>query len=142
MSWPDASRVSSSQPSLRSLSISDIPSSVSEISGGRPILRAWEATPSFSLSQDYLDAVRRRRAQRMYERELQEFQDSRLALSPDARLFMMRAHPPTLSEVVAVRRMRAEQDLDQLIRDTAPRGDLRPQFAHAPTPFPLRTHAS
>src|SRR5277367_900142 len=129
-------------------------SGLSGIAPSTPSMRSWgyqrilgmgDDTPSFSLSErapttvsdirsfpssaaesdNLIQVIRRRRARELYAREMSEFSDPRLALSPEARLFMMnRRLGATPSERAEIERWR----------------DLRPDFYGniEATPFPHR----
>src|SRR5277367_4702719 len=101
------SNQSTRQASLRSMTTAD-ESSVRSFPYNRILPRG--ETPSFRLSdpsssygtssESYLDSIRRRRAQRLFE---QDMQNRDVMLTPAARLYRMRTHPPTPSERDAIR---------------------------------------
>src|SRR5277367_5878581 len=112
------SNPSTPQASLRSMTSAD-ESSVRSFPYNRILPRG--ETPSFRLSEpsrtstsygtsteSYLDSIRRQRAQRLFE---QDMQNRDVMLTPAARLYRMRTHPPTPSEREALdyrRFMRSE----------------------------------
>src|SRR5277367_685203 len=107
-----------SNPSTRQASLRSMTSADGSSLRSYPyniILQRGE-TPSFQLSEpsrvssslgtaseSYLDSIRRRRAQRLFEQDLQ---DRDVMLTPGARLHAMRRNPPTPSEREAIRQMR------------------------------------
>src|SRR5277367_4833378 len=115
------SNPSTRQASSRSMTSAD-GSPVQSFPSYNRILPRGE-TPSFQLSEpsrtsasygtsseSYLDSIRRRRAQQMYE---QDIQNLGVIQTPAARLYEIRTHPPTPSERDAIRLrrfMRSEFD--------------------------------
>src|SRR5277367_5843019 len=114
-----------SNPSTRQASLRSMMSADASSLRSHPCNRILQRgeTPSFQLSEpsrtsssygtaseSYLDSIRRRRAQQLFE---QDMQNRDVMLTPAARLYRMRRNPPTPSEREAIhhrRFMRSEFD--------------------------------